>query len=408
MSDLLREIWESLRQNKFRTAMTGFAVVWGIFILVVLLGVSNGLENGMQANYGSRLSNSVDVWSSWTSIPYKGLPTQRYMQFTDNHAQIIRSIPEVELFSRVASKYNVETVYGKESITLELVGVESDYQFIFNKTLLCGRFVNARDIVEREKVGVLDERTIEMLGVTADQILGKYLKAGNVRFRVVGVCEKGERWQGASMFIPFTTHQSIFSTNHKFGKMCMTMTRGTRDIEQKIKNLLAGPMQFDKEDPRAIGVWTQEESVEEQGRVMAAIRLFILLLGLCTLISGAVGVSNIMLVSVRERTKELGIRKALGASPSTIMWSVVGESLIITTFFGFIGVLIGSGIVSFIGLILSKSKGGGSQVLLNPSVDFGAILIATLILIIIGVIAGTIPAYRAMRIKPIEAMNADK
>ena len=167
-------------------------------------------------------------------------------------------------------------------------------------------------------------------------------------------------------------------------------------------------MQFDKEDPRAIGVWTQEESVEEQGRVMAAIRLFILLLGLCTLISGAVGVSNIMLVSVRERTKELGIRKALGAPPATIMWSVVGESLIITTFFGFIGVLIGSGIVSFIGLILSKSKGGGSQVLLNPSVDFGAILIATLILIIIGVIAGAIPAYRAMRIKPIEAMNADK
>lgn len=407
MSDLLREIWESLRQNKFRTAMTGFAVVWGIFILVVLLGVSNGLENGMHANYGSRLSNSVDVWSSWTSIPYKGLPKERYMFFNDNHAQIIRSMPEVELFSRVVSKYNVETVYSKESITLEVVGVESDYQHIFNKRLLYGRFVNARDIAEREKVGVLDERAIEMLGVTADQILGAYIKVSNVRFRIVGVCEKGDRWQGASIYIPFSTHQSIFSTYREFGKMCMTMTSGTRDIEKKVKNLLAGPMQFDKDDPRAIGVWTQEESVEEQGRVMGAIRLFILLLGLCTLISGAVGVSNIMLVSVRERTKELGIRKALGAPPATIMWSVVGESLIITTFFGFVGVLIGSGVVAIIRMVVANSQ-GAEQVLQNPSVDLGAILIATLILVIIGVIAGAIPAYRAMRIKPIEAMNADK
>ena len=407
MGDLLREIWESLRQNKFRTAMTGFAVVWGIFILVVLLGVSNGLENGMHANYGSRLSNSVDVWSSWTSIPYKGLPKERYMLFNDNHAQIIRSMPEVELFSRVVSKYNVETVYSKESITLEVVGVESDYQHIFNKRLLSGRFVNARDIAEREKVGVLDERAIEMLGVTADQILGAYIKVSNVRFRIVGVCEKGDRWQGASIYIPFSTHQSIFSTYREFGKMCMTMTSGTRDIEKKLKNLLAGPMQFDKDDPRAIGVWTQEESVEEQGRVMGAIRLFILLLGLCTLISGAVGVSNIMLVSVRERTKELGIRKALGAPPATIMWSVVGESLIITTFFGFVGVLIGSGVVAIIRMVVANSQ-GAEQVLQNPSVDLRAILIATLILVIIGVIAGAIPAYRAMRIKPIEAMNADK
>ena len=405
MGDLLREIWESLRQNKFRTAMTGFAVVWGMFILVVLLGVSNGLENGMQANYGSRLSNSVDIWSSWTSIPYKGLPKERHLSFNDNNAQLIRNLPEVELFSRVASKYNVETVYGKESITLELIGVESDYQQIFNKDIIVGRFVNARDIAEREKIGVLDERAIEMLGISAEQILGEFIKVNNVRFRVVGVCEKGERWQGASMFIPFSTHQNIFSTNRKFQKMSMTMTSGTRNIEKRVKTLLAGPMQFDKDDPGAVGVWTQEESVEEQARVMGAIRLFILILGLCTLVSGAVGVSNIMLVSVRERTKELGIRKALGAPPITVMLSVVGESLAITSIFGLIGVLLGSGVVSLIGMLTANAQ---EQVLVNPSVDGWAVMVATLILIIIGVIAGAIPAYRAMRIKPIEAMNADK
>jgi putative ABC transport system permease protein len=183
------------------------------------------------------------------------------------------------------------------------------------------------------------------------------------------------------------------------------MTSGTRNIETKVKNLLAGPMQFDKSDPFGIGVWSQEESVEEQQRVMGAIRLLILILGLCTLVSGAVGVSNIMLVSVRERTKELGIRKALGAPPSTVMWSVVGESLAITSIFGFIGVLLGSGLMSLIGAIMSKTK---NAVFVNPSVDAWAVIVATLILIVIGVVAGAIPAYRAMRIKPIEAMNADK
>ena len=385
--------------------MTGFAVVWGIFILVVLLGVSNGLENGMQANYGSRLSNSVDIWSSWTSLPYKGLPKERYLSFIDNNAQLIRNLPEVELFSRVASKYNVETVYGKESITLELIGVESDYQHIFNKRLMIGRFVNARDIAEQEKIGVLDERAIEMLGVTAEQIMGEYIKVNNIRFRVVGICEKGERWQGASMFIPFSTHQNLFSTHRKFQKMSLTMTSGTRNIETKVKHLLAGPMQFDKHDPFAVGVWSQEEQVEEQQRVMGAIRLFILILGLCTLVSGAVGVSNIMLVSVRERTKELGIRKALGAPPSIVMWSVIGESLAITSIFGFIGVLLGSGVVSLIGLLTANAT---ERVLVDPTVDAWAVIAATLILIVIGVIAGAIPAYRAMRIKPIEAMNADK
>ena len=404
MGDLLREIWESLRQNKFRTAMTGFAVVWGIFILVVLLGASNGLENGMQANYGSRLSNSVDIWSSWTSIPYKGLPKERYLFFNDNNAQLIRNLPEVELFSRVSARYS-DVVYGKESVSANITGVESDFQRIHNKPILSGRFINERDLREQEKIGVIDERLMESLGASAQQIVGQYVKVGELRFRVVGVCGRGERWDGATLYIPFSTHQSLFSTNHKFDKMSLTMTSGTRNIETKVKTLLAGPMQFDKSDPFGIGVWSQEESVEEQQRVMGAIRLLILILGLCTLVSGAVGVSNIMLVSVRERTKELGIRKALGAPPSTIMWSVVGESLAITSIFGFIGVLLGSGLMSLVGAIMSKSK---NAVFVNPSVDAWAVIVATLILIVIGVVAGAIPAYRAMRIKPIEAMNADK
>jgi putative ABC transport system permease protein len=326
------------------------------------------------------------------------------LRFTDKEANIIRHLPEVELFSRVSARYS-DVVYGKESVSANITGVESDFQRIHNKPILSGRFINERDLREQEKIGVIDERLMESLGASAQQIVGQYVKVGELRFRVVGVCGRGERWDGATLYIPFSTHQSLFSTNHKFDKMSLTMTSGTRNIETKVKNLLAGPMQFDKSDPFGIGVWSQEESVEEQQRVMGAIRLLILILGLCTLVSGAVGVSNIMLVSVRERTKELGIRKALGAPPSTVMWSVVGESLAITSIFGFIGVLLGSGLMSLVGAIMSKTK---NAVFVNPSVDAWAIIVATLILIVIGVVAGAIPAYRAMRIKPIEAMNADK
>lgn len=405
MLDLLHEIFSSLSRNKFRTAMTGFAVVWGIFILVVLLGVSNGLENGMQANFGSRLTNSVDIWTSWTSMPYKGMPRWRPMHFTDREAAIVRNLPEVELFSRAVSKY-MDVSYRTESANIEVKGVEKDYQTIFKKDILAGRFLNPHDDSDRSKVAVIDTRTVEILAVSPQEIVGQYIQIGGILFRVIGVCEKGERWDGATVHIPFATHQMLYSTDQKFDKMCVTMTAGTRGSVDKIRSLLCGPMQFDPSDKQAVGVWSQEESMEQQSKVMFAIRIFIIILGLCTLISGAVGVSNIMLVSVRERTKELGIRKALGAPPATILQSVVGEALMITTIFGIIGVLLGMGVVSLVGMMAQgASQGGGQAILVNPSVNLPVVLIATAILIVIGVIAGAIPAVRAMRIKPIEAMR---
>ena len=403
MFDLLQEIAQSLRRNKFRTAMTGFAVVWGIFILVVLLGVSNGLENGMQANYGARLTNSVDIWTRWTSMPYKGFPMWRSLYFTDREANIIRNLPEVEYFSRVVSAYT-QVNYRAESSRMEVKGVEADFQTIFKKDIRCGRFLNARDEQAHSKVAVVDARAVEILATAPEQIVGQYISVGDstnaILFKVVGVCGKGERWDGATVHIPFATHQVLYSTDRKFDKMCVTMKPGTRGTEYRVRALLCGPMQFHPDDKQAVGVWSQEESMEQQANVMMAIRLFILILGLCTLISGAVGVSNIMLVSVRERTKELGIRKALGAPPSSVIYSVVGEALAITLLFGILGVLIGMGVVSLIDMFSANA-----ELLVNPSVNFSVVLIALVFIIIIGVIAGAIPAVRAMRIKPIEAMQ---
>ena len=401
MIDLFSEILQSLRRNTFRTAMTGFAVVWGIFILVVLLGVSNGLENGMQANYGNRLSNSVDIWTRWTDMAYKGLPRWRNLRFTDREATLVQQMPEVEYFSRVASNYR-QTTFRTEGDEMEIIGVEPDFQRIYRKQILQGRFLDPIDMAEHKKVAVVDERAIKAFSCAAEEIVGRYITVGDVLFRVVGVCEQGEKWDGAIVYIPFATHQALYSTDKKFEKMRMTLHAGTHDIKKRIFSLLAPPMQIHPEDTEAIGIWSQEESAEQNQQAMAAIRLFIIILGLCTLISGGVGVSNIMLVSVRERTRELGIRKALGAPPATIMQTIVGEALAITLTFGVIGVLFGMGVVALIGQL---TQGAENQILLNPSVNLAVVAIATTIIVFIGVVAGAIPALRAMKIKPIEAMR---
>jgi putative ABC transport system permease protein len=262
------------------------------------------------------------------------------------------------------------------------------------------------------KVCVVDKRTAEELGT--EDLVGKQLKLGDINFLVVGVCENGDRWEGASVLIPLSTHQAIYSTNHHFDHISLTADlppfNRTGDptemspFEQKVHQLLAPVMQFDPKDHRAVGVWSQQEMYDQQQGAMTAIRLFVLIIGICTLISGAVGVSNIMLVSVRERTKEFGIRKAIGAPPSTILTTVVGESIFITALFGYIGLFFGIGVMELVNMLVPE----GDFPFRNPTVDLGVVTIATLFLIIVGVIAGAIPAVRAMRIKPIEALNYEK
>ena len=407
--------------------MTGFAVAWGIFILVVLLGASNGLQNGIQEEYGNRLTNAVDIWAGWTSMPYNGLKTDRQLYFTNREAQLIKDLPEVELFSIVANLGNITANYGVQYSSVTLKGVEGDYQRIFRKTIYKGRFLNDLDQQQMNKVCVIDKRCTEELAT--DDLVGKYLKLNDINFLVVGICENGDQWEGASVLIPLSTHQAIFSPDRHFDHISLTINTDFEDrqaetivmdefvdddmppgmktnpFEKKVLHILSPVMQFDERDRRAVGVWSQQEMYDQQQGVMTAIRLFVLIIGICTLISGAVGVSNIMLVSVRERTKEFGIRKAIGAPPSTILWTVVGESTIITALFGYAGMFVGIAIMEIINKITPSE---GDFPFRNPTVDIPVVLIATAILIIVGVVAGVIPAAKAMRIKPIEALNYEK
>ena len=397
--------------------MTGFAIAWGIFILVVLLGASNGLQNGIQEGFGDKASNAVEITAGWTQLPYKGLPKDRELYFTLRDVNTVRALPEIDLFAAVVQKNNTVN-YGTAYTSVRVLGVSGDYQQILRKQISAGRFLNRHDDSERAKVCVLDKRTVEELG--NQDLLGKYIHIGDVPFLVIGICANGDRWEGASVHIPISTCMAIFATDKHIQKLFVTTDADTRTpktsgrqrpwerppspFEQKLRKTLAPSMQFDPKDDGALWVWSQAERLEDTNGAMSAIRLFVLIIGICTLISGAVGVSNIMLVSVRERTKEFGIRKAIGAPPRIILLTVVGESVLITAMFGYIGMFVGIAVMEAINMLVPE----GDFPFRNPTVDIPAVSIATFILVIVGVIAGAIPAVRAMRIKPIEALNYEK
>jgi len=399
--------------------MTGFAVAWGIFILVVLLGASNGLRNGIQKQFGSQLTNMVTVHAGWTSMPYKGFKEDRPLYFTSREATALMHMPEVELFATEARKRGMNINYGANYAAVTMKGIQGDYQAIYRTAVYQGRFINRLDDRHRAKVCVIDRRTEEEL--MTRNLPGKYIQVGDISFLVVGVCENGDRWEGSTIYIPFSTYMTLFSPDRHFDHIAMVLNEkaelirksdsmfdrwdATSPFEDKVRATLAPIMQFDPADQRAIWIWNQADDFQSQQGIMHAIRLFVLIIGLCTLISGAVGVSNIMLVSVRERTKEFGIRKAIGAPPRTILATVVGESTLITALFGYIGLFLGIGVMELVNRFVPTD---GDIPFMNPTVDIPVVVTATMILVLVGVIAGAIPAIRAIKIKPIEAMNSEK
>ncbi|MCQ2345917.1 MAG: ABC transporter permease [Paludibacteraceae bacterium] len=402
--DELREIFESLRRNKFRTALTGFAVSWGIFILVVLLGSSSGLEHGLMLNLNNTASNSVRLWAGWAQMPCDGLPAFRSTYFSDRELRILQADKHVDKLSPIVT--TSQTVkFNNKTASMSVRGVNNDYQEINRLKPLFGRLMRQREVEEEDKVVVLSERAMNELNNGSSSIVGQFVEINGICFRVIGII-KGNNWEGNFALIPISVHQRIYSTDHHFGELVLTVNGSSKGLEDYLRKMLAPLMHFNVEDNNALYVGINEESMEQMQKVVYGLRLFILIVSICTLISGAVGVSNIMLVSVKERTKELGIRKALGAPPSSVMISVIGESFVITAMFGLIGALLGSGVVAIIGKVVPQ--GENMSVFVNPTVDTFTIVSATIILIIVGVIAGAIPARKAMNIKPIEAMNADK
>lgn len=420
MSDQFQEIIDTLKKNKMRTALTGLSVSWGIFILIVLLGAGNGLKNGVMQNFSSRAVNRINLWPGTTSIPYQGLKTERNLNFTESEVDLIRQ--EVEESRTITARINsTQTIaYGKEYGSYSVRGVMPGYYNI-EKLIIGhgeGRFINQLDMREQNKVIVLDKKIADLL-FKEESPLGKMVKVGQLMFKVVGVNSKKEQWGGSNAYIPFTTAQTIFNPSRKFYQITFTVeglkTEAENDqFNESLRELMGRRLNFDPADEQALWVNNAQKEYVETMKIFSGITIFVGIIGILTLIAGIVGVSNIMLVSVKERTREIGICKAIGATPMAILKTIILESIFITTLFGYIGMMLGIGLTELINFVMIQSANGTAasdepqmSVFTNPTVDIRYALFATLVLIIAGVIAGYLPARKAVRVQPIEAMRQE-
>jgi len=412
----IQEIIASLKHNKLRTVLTGLSVSWGIFILIVLLGAGNGLKNGVTSNFSDRATNTVQMWSGMSSLPYKGLKSGRSLNFSEKQiADVDENLVQTSNQSGVIEK-QLTITNKSEYGTYRVKGVDPSYENIFNLKFDPdgGRFINYLDNKAINKVIVIDKKIEDVL-FKGKPALGSYVKVGDLMFRIIGVNTKKERFGDGSAYIPFTTAQYIFNPDLKFNSIAMSVnglkTKEANDaFNDKLKGTMSKSLSFNPDDTQALYLQNSQLNYIQTMKIFDGITIFVLIIGIFTLIAGIVGVSNIMLVSVKERTREIGIRKAIGAPPASILQSIILEAIIITTIFGYVGMLGGIGLTEFANYIMQQTAAASPDaptVFKDPTVELSYALISTGILIVSGVIAGYMPARRAVRIKPIEAMREE-
>ena len=420
MRDIFQEIFSTLKQNKLRTTLTGLSVSWGIFILIVLLGAGNGLRNGVMENFQERAVNRIALWSGSTSMPFRGLKSGRNLQFADKELDVIENQVSESRLITPQSNNNQTISNGSEFGSYQIRGVMPDYLGIEKLQIKPedGRFINQLDIKNENKIIVIDKKIEETL-FKDKTALGKYVKVGPLMYMVVGVNSKKQGWGSPSAYIPFSTFQLIFNPSKKFNNIAFTVeglnTKAENEaFNEDLRKEIAQSMNFSSEDKQAVYVNNSQEDYIQTQKIFGGITMFVGIIGIFTLIAGIVGVSNIMLVSVKERTREIGIRKAIGASPMSILKIIVLESILITTIFGYIGMMAGIGITEAANFLMEQAaaqqvptEGPQMSIFKDPTVNLGYVLISTVILIIAGVIAGYLPAYKAVRVKPIEARRKD-
>ena len=412
--DFWSEIFMALRRNKLRTVLTGFAISWGIFMLIILLSAGNGLKNGVTGNFADRIKNTYTIWSSSTELPYKGHKAGRYIMMTNKDIQLLESLYQVEEVSPVISKWGT-LIFGEKSRSIGFNGVKPIYKNIEGIKVSEGRFINENDMKTKAKVVLIDQDTNdELLRTTGEMtMIGKTVFINGLSFTVVGVCKANMWGERGLAYAPYTTMQTIYNENKYYQMEFTTKGLDTKEeneaFKAELKRKLAALHEFSPDDKR--GVWINSQMIDslETMKIFNTINIFIWVIGIAMLISGVVGVSNIMRITVKERTNEIGIRKALGAKPRSILLSIVMESLVITTIFGYIGMICGIGVAELIGMAMEASgglsDGNGMSVFVNPTVDIGIVISATLVLIVSGVAAGFAPAWNSVKVKPIEAMN---
>lgn len=415
--DRWQEIWSSLAKNKLRTTLTAFGVFWGIFMLVIMLGSGSGLQNGVMYGMGDFATNSVFMWTRPTTIPYKGLPRNRRYYFKNDDIKALKeNIEELELISpRLEGggrRSGNNVIRNDKSGAFSVYGDYPEWNQIDPANITKGRFINNIDIEQRRKVAVIGKRVYEILFEKDEDPLGKYIRVNGIYFQVVGVFAPknqnmnfgGDKEQ--SIHMPFTTLQSSFNYGDIVGWFALTSKPGipVSVVEEKAIKLLKERHKVAPDDNRAVGFFNLDKEFRQMSGLFAGISGLIWIVGTGTLLAGVIGISNIMLVIVKERTKEIGIMRALGATPAKVIGQIVTESVFLTTLAGYTGLVLGVAVIELINRNLPPPSGSNTM-FLNPTIDFNVAITALAILVISGIVAGLIPAKKAVSMKPIDALR---
>ena len=418
--DRWNEIWHALAKNKARSLLTAFGVFWGIFMLIVMSGAGNGLKNGIVEGVAKFATNSAFLWTDRTGEPFKGFKRGRNWNMNSDDLEYLKAnIPEIEYitpknFGRWNDAANV--IRGKLTGSYNIKGDYPDYVKIDPLTVLKGRWINEMDIREKRKVCVIGEKVYETMFGKDEEPLGEYLKISGVYYQVVGVIRPETRVNingrsEESVFIPFTTMQQTHNMGNQVHFLAFTAKPGVpvSVVEDKIKSVIKRRHSIAPTDEQAIRSVNIEKQFQQMSGLFTGIAILTWIVGIGTLMAGVIGVSNIMLVIVRERTKEIGVQRALGAKPGTIISQIMMESVVLTTVAGYIGLSMGVGLLELVNQVLENQQTGGTNEMFfrHPEVNINIALAALAVLVIAGLFAGSIPAKRALSIKPIEALREE-
>ena len=420
MRDILTEIWATARRNKLRTTLTGFAVAWGIFMLIFLLGAGNGLINATQQNSNRYLNTSMVIFGGQTSKAHKGLKEGRRIELNDRDMEITqeRFSDNVEEVGAELDHGNTTMSHGKEYTAANISGVYPNDYIINKRDMFFGRFINKIDIRDRRKSIVISDDMAKELSPTGnvEDMLGQIVRMEDLAFHIVGIYQVDKSMMGTDAFIPFTTYRTIYNVGDKTGNIVFSFKgleteQQNEAFEQRYRANLNGNHGAAPDDEEAVWIWNRFTQAMQMNTGMGMLRTALWIVGIFTLLSGIVGVSNIMLITVKERTHEFGIRKAIGATPWSILRLIIIESIIITTFFGYIGMVLGIAANEYMNATIGNMKVDSGMftttMFVNPTVGLDVCINATLLMVVAGTIAGLIPARKAAHVRPIEALRAE-
>ena len=408
-SDTWQEIYDSIRKNKVRTSITIIGVLWGIFLLVVLLGAARGMENGFNKLFGNFATNSVFVWTQSTDTPFKGFQEGRRFSLTMNDIEVLKSeyIDEIKLLAPRNQTNNL-VIKDFKSGNFKVSGDYPILDQIQKKQLLYGRFLNENDISSIAKVAVISEDMYKQLFDKDELPIGQYIKINSISYKVIGVYKPSNTidFDRDCAYIPFSTFKKVYNTANKVDWMMITAHEGT-DIEQMERDVLLtlkGLHKVHPDDERAFGSVNLGKEIGKVTGFITGMQFLTWFVGIATLIAGVFAIGNILLITVKERTKEIGIRRALGATPKSIRQQIILESVFLTTVAGMLGIIFGAFVLFLIDMAFGQ---GEDAALVNPTVNIPIILIAFATLIVLGTLIGLIPAHMATVVKPIEALREE-